>query len=94
MTEKEKAQSIAKLLSKAKAKAPKRSVKVVVAKGANRGIQGRPKVSIPKSLIPHLLTLFVCVFREQDSPDEEYYGPLTAEIFFFQRRESLSHTMY
>ncbi|KAI0398351.1 rRNA methyltransferase [Xylariaceae sp. FL0594] len=43
MTEKEKAQSIAKLLSKAKAKAPKRSVKVVVARGANRGIQGRPK---------------------------------------------------
>ncbi|KAI3323009.1 rRNA methyltransferase [Xylariaceae sp. AK1471] len=43
MTEKEKAQSIAKLLSKAKTKAPKRSVKVVVAKGANRGIQGRPK---------------------------------------------------
>jgi len=46
MTEKEKAQSIAKLLSKAKSKAPKRSVKVVVARGANRGIQGRPKVSI------------------------------------------------
>ncbi|KAI1817172.1 rRNA methyltransferase [Poronia punctata] len=43
MTEKEKAQNIAKLLSKAKSKAPKRSVKVVVAKGANRGIQGRPK---------------------------------------------------
>jgi AdoMet-dependent rRNA methyltransferase SPB1 len=43
MTEKEKAESIAKLLSKAKKKAPKRSVKVVVARGANRGIQGRPK---------------------------------------------------
>jgi hypothetical protein len=51
MTEKEKAQSIAKLLSKAKSKAPKRSVKVVVARGANRGIQGRPKVSITPSLL-------------------------------------------
>lgn len=46
MTEKEKAESIAKLLGKARKKAPKRSVKVVVAKGVNRGIQGRPKVSI------------------------------------------------
>ncbi|KAI1284502.1 Spb1 C-terminal domain-containing protein [Xylaria sp. FL0933] len=43
MTEKEKAEGIAKLISKAKKKAPKRSVKVVVAKGVNRGIQGRPK---------------------------------------------------
>ncbi|KAI1367514.1 Spb1 C-terminal domain-containing protein [Xylaria arbuscula] len=43
MTEKEKAESIAKLIGKAKKKAPKRSVKVVVARGANRGIQGRPK---------------------------------------------------
>ncbi|KAI0408229.1 rRNA methyltransferase [Xylaria palmicola] len=43
MTEKEKSESIAKLLSKARKKAPKRSVKVVVARGANRGIQGRPK---------------------------------------------------
>ncbi|KAI1312800.1 Spb1 C-terminal domain-containing protein [Xylaria venustula] len=43
MTEKEKAESIAKLIGKAKKKAPKRSVKVVVAKGPNRGIQGRPK---------------------------------------------------
>ncbi|KAI0914066.1 Spb1 C-terminal domain-containing protein [Ustulina deusta] len=43
MTEKEKAEGIAKLLSKARKKAPKRSVKVVVAKGVNRGIQGRPK---------------------------------------------------
>ncbi|KAJ8106795.1 hypothetical protein ONZ43_g6940 [Nemania bipapillata] len=43
MTEKEKAESIAKLISKAKKKAPKRSVKVVVARGVNRGIQGRPK---------------------------------------------------
>ncbi|KAI1175487.1 Spb1 C-terminal domain-containing protein [Nemania sp. FL0916] len=46
MTEKEKAEGIAKLIGKAKKKAPKRSVKVVVARGANRGIQGRPKVSI------------------------------------------------
>ncbi|KAI1822879.1 rRNA methyltransferase [Xylaria intraflava] len=43
MTEKEKAESIAKLLGKAKKKAPRQSVKVVVAKGVNRGIQGRPK---------------------------------------------------
>ncbi|KAI1419794.1 Spb1 C-terminal domain-containing protein [Xylaria sp. FL1777] len=43
MTEKEKAESIAKLLGRARKKAPKRSVKVVVAKGVNRGIQGRPK---------------------------------------------------
>ncbi|KAI0977397.1 Spb1 C-terminal domain-containing protein [Xylaria arbuscula] len=43
MTEKEKAESIVKLIGKAKKKAPKRSVKVVVAKGPNRGIQGRPK---------------------------------------------------
>ncbi|KAI0201252.1 rRNA methyltransferase [Astrocystis sublimbata] len=43
MTEKEKAESITKLISKARQKAPKRSVKVVVAKGANRGIKGRPK---------------------------------------------------
>ncbi|KAF2972612.1 hypothetical protein GQX73_g1028 [Xylaria multiplex] len=43
MTEKEKAESIAKLIGKARKKAPKRSVKVVVAKGPNRGIQGRPK---------------------------------------------------
>ncbi|KAI8625362.1 rRNA methyltransferase [Xylariaceae sp. FL1651] len=43
MTEKEKAESITKLLSKAAKKKPKQSVKVVVAKGINRGIQGRPK---------------------------------------------------
>lgn len=46
MTEKEKAESIAKLIGKARKKAPRRSVRVVVARGANRGIQGRPKVSI------------------------------------------------
>ncbi|KAI1435996.1 rRNA methyltransferase [Xylaria sp. CBS 124048] len=43
MTEKEKAEGIAKLISKSKKKAPRQSVKVVVARGANRGIQGRPK---------------------------------------------------
>jgi AdoMet-dependent rRNA methyltransferase SPB1 len=43
MTEKEKAESIAKLLAKASRKKPKDKVKVVVAKGVNRGVQGRPK---------------------------------------------------
>ncbi|KAI1326823.1 rRNA methyltransferase [Xylariaceae sp. FL0255] len=43
MTEKEKAESISKLMSKAASKKPKRSVKVVVARGSNRGVQGRPK---------------------------------------------------
>ena len=43
MTEKDKAQSIAKLMSKAAKKRPKRQVKVVVAKGGNRGISGRPR---------------------------------------------------
>lgn len=43
MTEKEKAESIAKLMSKAGRKKPKDQVKVVVAKGVNRGVQGRPK---------------------------------------------------
>ncbi|KAK4055705.1 AdoMet-dependent rRNA methyltransferase spb1 [Microbotryomycetes sp. JL201] len=46
LTEKEKAQSIAKVLSKAKAaaaKQPKKETKLVVARGANRGIKGRPK---------------------------------------------------
>lgn len=43
MTEKEKASSIAKLLAKAGKKKPKDQVKVVVAKGVNRGVKGRPK---------------------------------------------------
>lgn len=43
MTEKEKAESIAKLLSKAARKKPTKPAKLVVAKGSNRGIQGRPK---------------------------------------------------
>ncbi|KAM3083638.1 AdoMet-dependent rRNA methyltransferase spb1 [Clarireedia jacksonii] len=43
MTEKEKANSIAKLMSKAAKKKPKQSVRVVVARGGNRGISGRPR---------------------------------------------------
>ncbi|KAI5917551.1 AdoMet-dependent rRNA methyltransferase spb1 [Camillea tinctor] len=43
MTEKEKADSIQKLLSKAARKKPRQPAKLVVAKGLNRGIQGRPK---------------------------------------------------
>ncbi|KAK7509823.1 Spb1 C-terminal domain-containing protein [Phyllosticta citriasiana] len=43
MTEKEKAQSIAKLMSKAAKKKPKKKVSVVVARGGNRGISGRPR---------------------------------------------------
>ena len=43
MSEKDKAQTIAKLMSKAAKKKPKQSVKVVVARGGNRGISGRPK---------------------------------------------------
>ncbi|TQS34621.1 hypothetical protein Golomagni_04988 [Golovinomyces magnicellulatus] len=43
MTEKEKAQNIVKLMSKAAKKKPRRQVKVVVARGNNRGIAGRPR---------------------------------------------------
>lgn len=43
ISEKDKAQNIAKLMSKAAKKKPKRQVKVVVAKGGNRGISGRPR---------------------------------------------------
>ncbi|KAL7625797.1 AdoMet-dependent rRNA methyltransferase spb1 [Parahypoxylon ruwenzoriense] len=43
MTEKEKADSISKLLSKAAKKKPKQPAKLVVARGLNRGIKGRPK---------------------------------------------------
>lgn len=43
MTEREKADSITKLMAKANQKKPRKPVKVVVAKNANRGIQGRPK---------------------------------------------------
>ena len=43
MTEKEKAQSIARLMSRASKKKPKGKVSVVVARGGNNGIKGRPK---------------------------------------------------
>jgi AdoMet-dependent rRNA methyltransferase SPB1 len=43
MTEKDKAQNIAKMMSKAAKKKPKREVKVVVARGGNRGVSGRPR---------------------------------------------------
>lgn len=43
MTEKEKANNIAKMMSKAAKKKPRKQVKVVVASGANRGIAGRPR---------------------------------------------------
>lgn len=43
ISEKDKAQSIAKLMSKAVKKKPRQQVKLVVAKGGNRGISGRPR---------------------------------------------------
>ena len=43
VSEKDKAQSIAKLMGKATKKRPKQQVKVVVARGGNRGISGRPR---------------------------------------------------
>ncbi|KAN0100709.1 Spb1 C-terminal domain containing protein [Tylopilus felleus] len=43
MSEREKAQQIEKLMSKGTAKGKKKEVKVVVAKGAHKGIKGRPK---------------------------------------------------
>ena len=43
VSERDKAQSIAKLMSKAAKKKPKQNVKLVVAKGGNRGIAGRPR---------------------------------------------------
>ncbi|KAL9123349.1 MAG: hypothetical protein Q9187_000076 [Circinaria calcarea] len=43
MTEKDKAQNIAKMMSVAAKKKPRRQVKVVVARGGNRGISGRPR---------------------------------------------------
>ncbi|KOS18108.1 AdoMet-dependent rRNA methyltransferase spb1 [Escovopsis weberi] len=43
MTEKEKADSIARLVSKASKSKPRTPAKLVVAKGLNKGIQGRPK---------------------------------------------------
>ncbi|KAK9679443.1 AdoMet-dependent rRNA methyltransferase spb1 [Basidiobolus ranarum] len=43
LTEREKAESINKLLSKSMKKKPKKDIKVVVARGGNRAIKGRPK---------------------------------------------------
>lgn len=43
MSERDKAQTIARMMSRALKKKPKQNVKLVVAKGANRGISGRPK---------------------------------------------------
>lgn len=43
MTEKEKAESISRLLSKAAKKKPTQPAKLVVARGLNRGLKGRPK---------------------------------------------------
>ncbi|KAJ5107050.1 AdoMet-dependent rRNA methyltransferase spb1 [Penicillium angulare] len=43
LSERDKAQSISKLMSKATKKKPKQQVKLVVARGNNRGISGRPK---------------------------------------------------
>lgn len=43
ISEKDKAQNIAKLMSKAAKKKPKQQVKLIVAKGGNRGISGRPQ---------------------------------------------------
>lgn len=43
VTERDKAKEITKLMAKANKKKPKRQVKVVVAKGGNKGLKGRPK---------------------------------------------------
>lgn len=43
MTERDKAQSIAKIMAKGKKGEKKRSVRVVVAHGRNKGVSGRPK---------------------------------------------------
>ncbi|KAL8914248.1 MAG: hypothetical protein Q9171_001119 [Xanthocarpia ochracea] len=43
LSEKDKAQNIANLMSKAAKKKPKQEVKLVVARGGNRGISGRPR---------------------------------------------------
>ncbi|KAF2000892.1 hypothetical protein P154DRAFT_545415 [Amniculicola lignicola CBS 123094] len=43
LTEKEKAQSITRLINRAMKKKPKQKVTVVVARGANNGLKGRPK---------------------------------------------------
>ncbi|KAF3483480.1 AdoMet-dependent rRNA methyltransferase spb1 [Arthroderma uncinatum] len=43
ISERDKAQSIAKMISKATKKKPKQNVKLVVARGGNKGISGRPR---------------------------------------------------
>lgn len=43
ISEKDKAQTIARMMNRAMKKKPKQNVRLVVAKGANRGISGRPK---------------------------------------------------
>ena len=43
LTEKEKADSIMRMMSKAKKKKPRAETKVVVARGVNKGVKGRPK---------------------------------------------------
>ncbi|KAH8705084.1 putative rRNA methyltransferase Spb1 [Talaromyces proteolyticus] len=43
VSERDKAQAISRLMSRAAKKKPKQQVKLVVAKGANRGISGRPR---------------------------------------------------
>ena len=43
ISEKDKAQNIAKMMSKAAKKKPKQQVRLVIAKGGNRGISGRPR---------------------------------------------------
>ncbi|EWC48219.1 adoMet-dependent rRNA methyltransferase SPB1 [Drechslerella stenobrocha 248] len=43
ISEKEKAQQITRMINRATKKKPKQSVKLVVAKNGNRGVQGRPK---------------------------------------------------
>ncbi|PLB42051.1 rRNA methyltransferase spb1 [Aspergillus candidus] len=43
LSERDKSQAISKLMSKAAKKKPKQQVKLVVAKGTNRGISGRPR---------------------------------------------------
>lgn len=59
MTEREKASSISKLLTKA-AKGPKKrkEVKVVVARGANRGVKGRPTGTKGRYKVFSLLNAF------------------------------------
>lgn len=101
MTEKEKAESIAKLLGKARKKAPKRSVKVVVAKGVNRGIQGRPKVSILASFNSALLVclgvkkclfkifLFLFIFLLNIEKILGFVYPLVANYLFLGRERSV-----